>query len=37
MVRAERIFPASPKQQDIPAKPEAIRRSVALGMRAKVS
>jgi hypothetical protein len=33
MVRAERVCLASRKQQDIPAKAEAIRRLVELGLK----
>jgi hypothetical protein len=35
MVRAERVFLASRKHPDIPAIPEAIRRLVELGLKAK--
>jgi hypothetical protein len=35
MVRAERVFVASRKQQDIPAKPKPSRRLVELGLKAK--
>jgi hypothetical protein len=35
MVRAERVFRASRKQPDIPAKPEIIRRLVGFGLKAK--
>ena len=35
MVRAERVFLASRKHPDIPAIPEAIRRLVEIGLKAK--
>jgi hypothetical protein len=35
IVRAERVFRASRKQPAIPAKSEAIRRLVELGLKAK--
>ena len=35
IVGAERVFRASREQPDIPAKPEAIRRLVELGLKAK--
>ena len=35
IVRAERVFLAICKQPDIPAKPEAIRRLVEIGLKAK--
>jgi hypothetical protein len=35
MVRAERVFRASRQQPDIPAKPEAIRRLVEIGLKVK--
>jgi hypothetical protein len=35
IVRAEKVFRASRGQPDIPAKPEAIRRLVEIGLKAK--
>jgi hypothetical protein len=35
IVRAERVFLASRKRPDIPAKPEAIRRPVELRLKVK--
>jgi hypothetical protein len=35
IVRAERVFLASRKQPDILAKPDAIRRLVEIGLKAK--
>ena len=37
MVRAERVFLASCAHLDVPAKPEAIRRLVEIGLKAKNS
>jgi hypothetical protein len=37
MVRAERVFLASRGLPDIPAKPEAIRRLVEIGLKARNS
>ena len=35
IVRAERVLRASRKQDDLPGRPEAIRRLVDLGLKAK--
>jgi hypothetical protein len=35
IVRAQRVFLASRKQPDVPAKTEAIRRLVEIGLKAK--
>jgi hypothetical protein len=36
IVRAERVLRASRKQPDIPAEPEAIRRLLEIGLKAKI-
>jgi hypothetical protein len=35
LVRAERVFLASRKQPDVPAKPGPIRRLLEIGLKAK--
>jgi hypothetical protein len=35
IIRAQRVYLASRQQPDIPAKPEAIRRLVEIGLKVK--
>ena len=37
IVRAQRVFRASSKQPDVPAKTEAIRRPIKMGPKAKTT
>jgi hypothetical protein len=37
IVRAQRVFRASSKQPDVPAKTEAIRRPIEIGLKAKTT